>query len=64
LNKIATGDDIEFRVNGLGNEIYTGKVVSLGQVVDNMNRSLEIYARATDNNPQFRPGMYVNAQVK
>ncbi len=63
IDKIKMGDKVEFRVNGLGTNAFNGMVVSLGQVIDNVNRSLEVYAKVTENYPQFRPGMYVNAQV-
>ena len=63
LNRIKTGDKIQFVVNGIENRRFTGEVISMGQRVDNVNRSLEIYAKVIENHPQFRPGMYVNAQV-
>ena len=63
LNRIKAGDKIQFSVNGIENEHFTGEVIFIGQYVDNINRSLEIYAKVIENHPLFRPGMYVNAQV-
>jgi cobalt-zinc-cadmium efflux system membrane fusion protein len=63
IGKIKNGDKIEFRVTGLGNQTFYATVVSLGQNVDNVSRSIEVFARVTGNNTQFRPGMYVNAQI-
>jgi len=63
LNRIAVGDKIQFIVNGIGNERFSGEIISIGQHVDNINRSLEVYAKVIDNNPLFRPGMYVYAHV-
>lgn len=63
LNRIKTGDKIRFSVNGIENEYFTGEVISMGQHVDNINRSLEVFAKVAENHPLFRPGMYVNAQV-
>ena len=63
LIRIKTGDKIRFSVNGIENERFMGKVISVGQRVDNVNRSLEVYAKVLEDHPLFRPGMYVNAQV-
>ena len=63
LNRIEIGDKIQFIVNGIGNERFSGKIISIGQDVDNINRSLEVYAKVMDNNQLFRPGMYVYAYV-
>jgi cobalt-zinc-cadmium efflux system membrane fusion protein len=63
INKINVGDDLIFRANGMGTQAFNAKVISLGQTVGNESRSLEVYAIVIDNNPQFRPGMYINAQV-
>ena len=63
INKIKVGDNLSFRVNGMGAQAFNAKVISLGQMVDNVSRSLEVYAAVNDRNPQFRSGMYVNAQV-
>jgi len=64
VSKINAGDKIEFRVNGLGAHVFEATVVSLGQTADNVSRSFEAYARVEERNEQFRPGMYVNAQVR
>lgn len=63
LNKIKTGNRIQFRVNGMAGESFDGEIISVGQSVDNVNRSLEVYARVMENNDLFRPGMYVNAKI-
>jgi len=63
LNRIKAGDKIDFSVNGMGDERFVGEIISIGQRVDNINRSLEVYAKVKSNNAMFRPGMYVNAQI-
>ncbi|MDL2212906.1 efflux RND transporter periplasmic adaptor subunit [Bacteroides sp. OttesenSCG-928-E20] len=63
LNKIKVGHRIEFRVNGMGDEKFGGEIISVGQWVDNVNRSLEVYAKVMENNELFRPGMYINARI-
>jgi len=63
LSKIEMGAQIQFTVNGMGNERFAGEIISIGQRVDEVSRSLDVFARVVDNHPMFRPGMYVNAQV-
>ena len=43
---------------------FNGTVISIGQKVDEVNRSLEVYASIKETNPQFRPGMYVTAHIQ
>lgn len=63
LADIQVGSLIEFRVNGMGTQTFHGTVVSIGQKVDETNRSLEVYASIKETNEQFRPGMYVTAHI-
>lgn len=63
LGKIKVGNRIEFRVNGMGDEKFDGEIISVGQSVDNVNRSLEVYAKVMESNELFRPGMYINARI-
>jgi cobalt-zinc-cadmium efflux system membrane fusion protein len=63
IDEIKIGDKIIFRVNGLGAQTFDATVISLGQTVDIVTRSLEVFARVEGVNAQFRPGMYVSAQV-
>ena len=64
LENLEAGKRIQFRVNGMGEQTFHATVLSIGQVVDETNRSLEIYGRVKENNPRFRPGMYVSARVE
>lgn len=64
LADMQVGSPVQFRVNGMGTETFNGKVVSIGQKVDEVNRSLEVYASIEQANPQFRPGMYVTAHIQ
>ena len=63
IDKIKMGDKMIFRVNGMGTQTFDATVISLGQTVDVISRSLEVYAGVDVGNAQFRPGMYVSAQV-
>lgn len=64
LANMKTGSPVEFRVNGLGTKTFHATIVSIGQKVDQVNRSLEVYAQIKDADSQFRPGMYVTARLK
>jgi len=63
LNKISVGNKIQFTVNGIPTEHFSGEIISIGQRIDEINRSLEVYAKTLDNHPVFRPGMYVSAVI-
>lgn len=63
LGQLQTGEQIQFRVNSLDTATFEGEIISIGQQVDNVNRSLEVYARVKESNALFRPGMYVNARI-
>ncbi|MCL2512233.1 MAG: efflux RND transporter periplasmic adaptor subunit, partial [Bacteroidales bacterium] len=63
INKLKMGDHLEFRVSGMETRTFYATIISLGQMVDNVSRSLEVYARVNVGGEQFRPGMYVSARV-
>ena len=48
----------------MGKQTFDATLLSVGQEVDAVNRSLEIYARVKGNHERFRPGMYVTARVE
>ena len=64
LADIQVGSPVQFRANGMGKQIFNGTVISIGQKVDEVNRSLEVYASINETNAQFRPGMYVTAHIQ
>lgn len=64
LSNLRSGDQIEFRINGMGDQTFHGVMISIGQQVDDTNRSVDAYARVDEQNPLFLPGMYVTARVK
>lgn len=63
LPNIHVGDAIEFMVNGVGTAKFRAVLISIGQQVDEVSRSLEVYAKTAVSEPIFRPGMYVTARV-
>ena len=64
LVDMKVGSTIEFRANGLGTRIFKATLISISQKVDEINRSVEVYARVSDADRMFRPGMYVTARIK
>lgn len=64
LKTVHNGQQLEFRVNGLGDDTFTAVVTAIDQRVDPVNRSVKVYAKATQTHPEFRPGMYVTVQIK
>ncbi len=64
LEGLVPGSKLRFRVNGMGEKSFDAVLLSIGQEVDAVNRSLEIYARVKGNHEHFRPGMYVTAHVE
>lgn len=63
LGKLLPGNRFTFRVNGMPDTTFTAELVSVDQMVDNVNRSIKVYARITQACPNFRPRMYVSAQI-
>ena len=64
LTGLHEGDQLRFEVNGLGHTHFHATLISIGQQVDETNRSIELLGRVKENHPQFRPGMYVSAQIE
>lgn len=64
LEDLTPGSRVQFRVNGMGKQVFNATLFSIGQEVDDVSRSLEIYARVKETNSRFRPGMYVTARVE
>lgn len=63
LAHLHIGDRVEFRINGMEPQLFQGTVAVVGQQVNNANRSIEVYVRIADQDPQFRPGMYAVARI-
>lgn len=63
LDKLLPGSCFTFKVNGMPDSTFSAELISVDQMVDNMNRSIKVYAHITQACPNFRPGMYVSAQI-
>lgn len=63
LPYLKVGDRVAFRVNGLDTLTFHGAITMIGQQVNNENRSIDVYVRISEQNPQFRPGMYATARI-
>ena len=64
LSTLKIGDRVEFRVNGLDQQTFHGAIIMIGQQVNNENRSVDVYVRIAEQNPQFRPGTYATARIQ
>lgn len=64
LHNLKVGDSVVFRVNGIDGKTFRGAITMIGQQVNNENRSIDVYVRILEQNPQFRPGMYATARVE
>lgn len=64
LHNLKAGDSVIFRVNGIEGKTFRGAITMIGQQVNNENRSIDVYVRISEQDPQFRPGMYVTARVE
>lgn len=63
LDKLQPNTQFTFKVNGMPDTTFTTELVSVDQMVDNVNRSIKVYARILQAYPNFRPGMYVAAKI-
>lgn len=64
LDSLQVGYPVEFQVNGMGAQTFEATVITIGQEVDDVNRSLQVYAQVKEPNSRFRPGMYVSAKIR
>ena len=64
VTSLKAGEDIAFRVNGFGKKVFYARIISVGQDIDKVNHSTQVYAKILSVNPQFRPGMYVSARLE
>jgi len=64
LKDIRLGAKVWFRVNGMGTKTFEARLISIGQEVDETSRSLEVFAKVISEDVNFRPGMYVTAQIE
>ena len=64
LAGLEVGAPLKFRVNGLGSDTFEATLIAIGQQVDEVNRSVELYAKVKTPHALFRPGMYVSAFVE
>lgn len=64
LADMKENSSVQFRVNGMGKTTFEATLISIGQKVDEVTRSVEVFAKVSAANPQFRPGMYVTARIK
>lgn len=64
IRYIKTGSQFKFQINGNSDKMYTARTVSIGQLIDKVTRSLEIYATILDADDELRSGMFVTAKIE
>lgn len=64
LKMMKIGGKVDFRVNGMGKETFSARIVAIDQAVDAKDYSVKVYAAVGTVRSDFRPGMYVRAKVK
>ena len=64
IAQIKNGQDVVFRVNGMGKQTFNGTIVSIEQAVSDKDYSIKVYVRTKGEVPAFSPGMYVRARLK
>lgn len=60
---VQNGKKVIFKVNGLEDRAFEAEIVSIDQVVSNVDYSIKVYARVKEADASFRPGMYVRARI-
>ncbi len=61
--KIKKDQEIQFRIPNTGEQVYTGKVFLIGKSVNSKNRSILVHGHLDKENPEFIPGMYIEAAI-
>lgn len=57
-------DEVELYAEAYSNKPFSGKIVNVGQVVDEETRSVEILIEVNNQDGHLKPGMYVNVKLK
>jgi len=63
LGKIAAGQNVHIKADGLPDVKFEGKVNAVDAVVDEATRNVQVQATLANPQGQLRPGMFVNAEV-
>lgn len=58
LDKLQPNTQFTFKVNGMPDTTFTAELVSVDQMVDNVNRSIKVYARILQAYPSVRECMW------
>lgn len=64
LEHLRIGQAVEFRVSGIEGSTFHAVISSIGQKVDEVSRSVDVFATIQSKQQLFRPGMYVTARVQ
>lgn len=64
LSEIRVGDTVNFKANGIEDKIYCAVISSIAGNVNQVSRSIDIYADIISFDPRFVNGMYISASKK
>lgn len=64
LPSIAVGQAVEIKVEGIGDDVFEGKVTFIDPVLDPSRRTARVRVALPNKDRRLRPGMFVQADVK
>ncbi len=63
IMKLKKGQEISYKVPGMGNRIYKGYVKLIGREIDPDTRSILVHGHLKEPHPSFVAGIYIEAKV-
>jgi membrane fusion protein (multidrug efflux system) len=63
LSKLATGQEVQVKVDTFGSRLFVGKITAINQLVDVNSRNVQIQATLPNADTKLWPGMYVKVSV-
>ena len=63
LSKLATGQEVQVKVDTFGSRLFVGKITAINQLVDVNSHNVQIQATLPNADRKLWPGMYVKVSV-
>lgn len=63
INYVAPGEGVKIRVGSAREEWYTGKVVSVSPLADQVKKSYPVKVRIEDKDDKIKPGMFAEVEL-
>jgi RND family efflux transporter MFP subunit len=64
LSRLSTGDDVTAHVDPYPNETFTGKIKTVGGVIDPKTRTMFAEAEFANRDGRLRPGLFARVEAK